>query len=110
MNREPSGVARIQHKGRNVVAADAITLLSGVNFNSVVKVLAAVEALRAICGTTPVSLVSFSDVPLDRCLLNSPQDEGRAAATRDLCEHVAARVESRDLIDVMHLRGRFATD
>lgn len=47
----------------DVVAVDALALLSGVNYGSVVKVLAAIEAIKIHTGQTADAIVQFTDAP-----------------------------------------------
>ena len=49
----------------DVVAVDAIALLAGVNYGSVVKVLAAIEAIKIHTGQSADSIVAFTDSPTE---------------------------------------------
>jgi hypothetical protein len=90
VNEASNGIARIVHDDKDVVAADAITLLSGVNFSSVKKVIAAIQALSEFTGTDVQELVRLSDVPSAGVRGDDdPDNRYRATATRALCEDIA---------------------
>lgn len=106
--RLPHGRARIiTPDGRDVVAADAIALLSGVNFGSVEKVIAAIMAIEEFSGTQLYLLVNLPDVPLQRVSIGNPHHANRASATRAFCEAIAASGKYDDLEKLLHLQGRF---
>lgn len=105
--RVPMGRPSFQHSNRGVVAADAITLLSGVNFGSVEKVLAAIQLIHEYSGTDLQALLKLSDVPLERVNPTEPQYEARARATRAFCEDAAVSREADAYAQVLHLDGRF---
>jgi hypothetical protein len=91
-----------------VVAADAVALLSGVNFSSVEKVLVAAHLIKEFSGTDLDTLLNLGDVPLSRVDLYSPEDRPRADATRLFCESVAAHKLGEKFENTLHLRGRFS--
>ena len=95
--RTPKGYAVLSHRRLPVVAADAIVLLSGVNFISVVKVLAAIEAMQNYAGTDANLLVDLSNVPTERCHPEKDEDADRAYATREYCEAVVDAALDSDL-------------
>lgn len=107
-NRLPHGRAKIiSPDGRDVVAADAIALLSGVNFGSVEKVIAAILAIKEFSGTELYQLVNLTDVPLQRVSIGNPHHANRASATRAFCGAIAASGDYADLEELLHLQGRF---
>lgn len=106
--RLPHGRAKIiSPDGRDVVSADAIALLSGVNFGSVEKVIAAVLAIQEFSGTELNQLVNLTDVPLQRVSIGNPHHANRASATRAFCEALVASGRYADLEELLHLQGRF---
>lgn len=106
--RLPHGRAKIiSPDGRDVVSADAIALLSGVNFGSVEKVIAAVLAIQEFSGTELNQLVNLTDVPLQCVSIGNPHHANRASATRAFCEALAASGRYADLEELLHLQGRF---
>lgn len=109
IKRTLRGVPTIVHPERetHIVAADAIALLSGVNYASVEKVIAAMAVLVDYSGTDPSLLMNLSDVPTKRVVLSDPSHASRAANTRELCEDIAASGRYHGLEDLLHLTGRF---
>lgn len=106
-NRVPMGRPAITHNSSAVVAADAVSLLSGVNFGSVEKVLAALQLIHEFSGTDLQALVKLADIPLERVNPAEPQYRARARATRALCEDIAVSRVSDKYAQVLHLDGRF---
>jgi hypothetical protein len=104
---KPRGNATIKSNRGPVVPADAISLLSGVNFGSVVKMLAALHALQEFTGTDIETLVRLSDVPLERVQPERSEDADRARATRGLIEDLVDSEQFDELDEILHLRGRF---
>jgi hypothetical protein len=109
IRRTRTGIPVIKHKGHEVVAADALALISGANFGSVVKVLAGLHALQAFTGGDLRQLVELSNVPTERVQMDALGDSERRAATRILCEDIAASGRFAYLEDILHLRGRLET-
>lgn len=110
-------VKRIKH-GRplnegGARSADAIALLSGVNFKSVVRVLAAITAIHD-SGIPLDDLVRFSDIPTAPVEFDGATDDAefdnRAWATEAL---IIALVDSHsaDYLDyVLRINRRFRED
>ena len=73
--------------GETVVAADAITLLSGITFGSVVKVLAAIEAVRMTTGADIADIVNLANVPIERVVFDGTKD-ARIRATDEFVNRV----------------------
>jgi hypothetical protein len=105
--RKAAGRAVISHKEQPVVPADIISLLSGVNFGSVEKVLAALHAIREYAGTTPSSLIDVYNVPLQRVDVTDSGDAKRAAATEQLLEDLIAAGPAEEVERTLGLRLRF---
>lgn len=113
-SRVRCGVPTIVFNKNPVVAADAISLLSGVNFGSVEKVIAALHILtRAstelpqFAGTDAQTLVMLSNVPTHRVIVGDLADTRRAVNTLQACEAIVDSGKFTDLDDVLKLRGRF---
>lgn len=70
-------------QGTDATAADAIALLSGVNYGSVVKVLAAIEAIKTGTGLTVEQVVQFTDIPTEAVVFDGSNNE-RIVATDKL--------------------------
>lgn len=92
-------------------AADALALLSGVNFSSVVKVLAAIEALKKT-GLTAEEIVKFQSIPLipvdfDGVHLDG-EHEARAEATDNLVSSIVKSGQANYLDYVLRLERRFS--
>lgn len=109
VKRTLRGVPTIVHPERetHIVAADAIALLSGVNFASVEKVIAAMAVIAEYSGADPALLMNLSDVPMERVRLSDPIHAIRAMNTRELCEDIAASGRYHSLDELLHLSGRF---
>lgn len=90
-----------------VVLADALALLSGVNFGSIEKVIAALEAIAEATGMDMTALLKLEDVPLQRTVLGSRGDATRADATGAFCRTVSAVTERIDIEETLRLRARF---
>lgn len=118
--REKNGQpVRIQDTQETFVPVDAITLLSGVNFGSVEKVLAAIAVLQRSTSVDIRDLASFYRCPTEKVAMNNPQHAERAMSTRQLVDRVVSEwVEyapptpyeaqyHQDVDDVLHITGRF---
>jgi hypothetical protein len=106
--RTRAGIPQIRHKRRGVVAADAIALLSGVNFASVVKVLAAIDAVRNFSEEYVEDIVDLQSIPLERADPARDIDAERAQATREFCEDlVKADVHDEEAEAILNLKNRF---
>ncbi|CAG9165209.1 hypothetical protein LMG23992_00353 [Cupriavidus laharis] len=68
--------------GSDATAADVIALLSGVNYGSVVKVLAAVEAIRTGTGTPLEDIVTFMNIPTEAVVFDGTNDARIIATDR----------------------------
>lgn len=89
IDRLDAGRPTIEYAGERVLAADVLALLSGVNFGSVEKVLAAIHAIHEYAGTPHAELVQLEDVPLVRVNVRDVSDAERARRARELCEDIA---------------------
>jgi len=90
-----------------VVPADAIALLSGVNFSAVAKVLAAIELIAEHAGMSSDLLCYLDDIPLDRVIVGEPEYNFRASKTREFVQSLADEWHGSDAGELLHLRGRF---
>ena len=90
----------------DVVPADVLALLSGVNFSSVEKTLAALTALQEYSGRDTALLAKLSSVPLHRVIVGDPRFEERARATMRVCEEIADTC-SDEIDDLLNLTNRF---
>lgn len=113
-SRLRSGIPTIVFNKKPVVAADAISLLSGVNFGSVEKVIAALHILTEastqlpqFAGTDSQTLIRLSDVPTHRVIVGAVEDSRRATNTLEACEAIVDSNKFIYLDDVLKLRGRF---
>lgn len=104
--RIPSGRAMPNQPNRDAVATDAIALLSGVNFGSVVKVLAAIEAIRAHTGIEPNDIVKFTDVPTEPVQFDGTF-ESRVTATDELVGSIVRGNKANFLDYVLRHKKRF---
>lgn len=80
------GVPVIPSRGGEVLSVDAIAQLAGVNFQSVVKVLCAIELLHQYSGIDHDVLVSPANLP-ETPVIN--REDPRGERTRVLCETIA---------------------
>jgi hypothetical protein len=94
-------------RNSSAVAADVITLLSGVNFGSVVKVLAAIDVLATHLGIDPADVVAFGSVPLERAQFEG-NHEARVQATEALLREIIVCAQHDELEYVLKHRARFA--
>lgn len=88
-------------------AADAIALLSGVNYSSVEKVLCAIHLLEDELGYTMAGdLTKYKDVPLRA--VNATNPGHRGAAAMELCLKIARDPKHiRNAEGVLNLANRF---
>lgn len=107
MDRTEQGRPIVLSNGRQFVPADAIALLSGVNFGSVEKVIAAIEALRQYSGTDMDELLSLSRVPTERVVLGDERYAKRETETIMLCRGIARTNKVKAIQDMLHLYERF---
>lgn len=70
-------------------AADVISLLSGVNYSAIIKVLAAIDLLAMRTEFSAEDLTYFADAPLARPLVGLPEFKERTDAAAALCEQLA---------------------
>lgn len=99
--RTEDGRPDIHHGDCNVVAADAIALLSGVNFSTVERVLAALHVIQDYSDTEAGKLIDLGAVPLKRV---QPEDRGdiyRAVSTRTFFENLIASGRYRSYQNVL---------
>lgn len=112
-SRIRAGIPTVVFDKKPVVAADVISLLSGVNFGSVEKVIAALHILTKcadmpqFAGTDAQALIRLSDVPTHRVIVDDPEDTRRATNTLAACEAIVDSGAFTYLDDVLKLRGRF---
>ena len=93
--------------GTEVVPADVLALLSGVNFGSVEKVLAALKVLHENSGTDLSLLTDLSGVPLHRVVLHDSRFRTRAENTLRVCEELSDRCIDKDVSEILNLAQRF---
>lgn len=107
MVRNLHGIPTLPVNGEpSVVVADAVALLSGVNFSSLVKVFAALEAIKAVSGVT--DLTNFAEVPLLRVDPSDSQFSERAERTDAFVKMVARDPGlSPELREALKLAERF---
>lgn len=89
-------------------AADTVALLSGVNLGSVVKVLAAVDALSKHLNVSANDLVCHEDMPVVAPKFDGT-DANRVESTRKLAGEVAADPRLEYLREALHLGDRFTS-
>ena|GEM_PF-3835721 len=107
INRTRAGKPTIDHHGAHVVSADAIALLAGVNFGSVEKVMAALDAINRYSGTEMELLTDLEAVPLERVDLYSKSDAERAGNTKEFCKALVRTRQFSYLEDILKLEARF---
>ena len=107
IERTSDGKPVIKYGKHSVVAADALSLLSGVNFGSVVKMLAALNALHSFTAVDMQALADYGNVPTERVQPDDVYDQIRADATLALCKGIADSRKYPHLEGVLKLRGRF---
>lgn len=107
IKRTRAGKPTIDHKGAHVVSADAIALLAGVNFGSVEKVMAALDAINRYSGTDMELLTDLEAVPLERVDLYSKGDAERAGNTKAFCKALVRTRRFFYLEDILKLEARF---
>jgi hypothetical protein len=119
--RTPNGLTVLSQDSASTqfVPVDVLCLLSGVNFGSVEKVLAAIAVLRESTGVDAGALASFYYCPTEKVALSNPAHTERAMAARTLVDRVTRawvdhtpttvyEAEYReDIEQVLHLRSRF---
>lgn len=88
--------------GENFRSADAIALLAGVNLGSVVKVLAAIEAIRIHTGARTDDIVRFSDIPTEPVRFDG-SCETRVVAT----DHAVAAIARNPAVSFLNYILRF---
>ena len=103
--RTQNGVPAFEHKGENVIVADALAALAGVNFTSVVKVLIALELLREVGRCSTPDLVALASIPLDHAY--SPDaDQSRVRGVTTLLQDILAMDAHHELKDSLRLHDR----
>ena len=110
IERLEDGMPAFKHNQMPVVAGDAIILLSGVNFGSVEKVLAAVHAISQYAGTDSSILTSLPALPLrgiNAAYVDTEQQANRILATRRFCEDLVDSEAYPYLEGILKLRARF---
>lgn len=104
--RIPNGRALPGERSRGAVAVDAIALLAGVNYGSVVKVLAAIRAVRDHTDIPVEIITDFCDAPTEPVQFDGRHDT-RVQAT-DALIHDIVNDESIEYLDyVLRHRARF---
>ncbi|WP_224078069.1 hypothetical protein [Cupriavidus laharis] len=73
--------------GTDVVAVDVIALLSGVNFGSVIKIIAAIEAMCIHLNKQPEEVVRFKNASMEPVEFDG-HHEARIAATDDMIHEI----------------------
>lgn len=105
--RTVEGLARLHVAEHPVVLTDALALLSAVNFASVVKVLAGLEAIHRVTGTSYAKLVDMSCVPRDHAMFTA--DRTRAIGALKFVAAATAKLSGSDYDQILQLTGRFPT-
>lgn len=90
-----------------VIAADAIALLAGANYQTVVKVIAAIAAIQTVSGVPLEELLNFTYVPLEPVNCSDPGESDRAAATMCFIDDVAQTKDLQYLDYVLMQSRRF---
>lgn len=93
-----------------LVACDALVVLSGISFTNVVKVIAAIEVLKARVGCTADEIVQFADVPLNGVnvgLEMDRRDEERVQAVDSIVADIAREGVADEYERVLRVRRRF---
>lgn len=107
MTRTEQGHQVALKDGKQFVAVDAIALLSGVDFGSVEKVLAAIRAIHQYSGIDMGELLKLVNVPLQRVILGDERYASREIATIMVCLRIARATTDPQVNDLLHLRERF---
>lgn len=107
--RQPHGRNHARTAGANIT--DAIVILSRVNYLSVVRVMAAFEAIRRTAGIGPTERLDwYDDVPLLRSEPDNYEDSEmvrRCDAAHAFVSKIANDPANQDLRNVLRL-GRFS--
>lgn len=90
VQRTDEGRADIEYEGFEVITADVVALLSGVNFSAVEKVIAALHVIQEFSEEEAENLIDLNAVPLKRVRREDPDHAGRAFATMTFCEDLVA--------------------
>lgn len=102
--RLPSG--RVM-QGTEATCADTIALLSGVNLGSVVKVLAALEAIKLTVPMPPAAKIErVLDIPLSAPRFDGTEHQ-RVEGTKALVQRVCENPRVVYLDSILHLSSRF---
>lgn len=110
-NRPPSGTILLRP---NVVPLDAVSRLSGVNFNSVLKVFAAIEMIhRADPDIDLKRFMSFSLTPKTACVQDEEHGVKRMELTTEFLRKVLSEIDRPtdiELDSVLNHIGRLRHD
>lgn len=93
--------------GQDVTGADIVALLSRVNFRSVHKVFAAIQAVADHTGLTAQEIIDLASVPAGPPAFDGT-DNARAFATEDMARRMACDKALGELGGFLYLRSRFA--
>lgn len=96
----------------NARAADVIAMLSGVNAKQVLRVMAALEAVRRATGAQLGDLASIAAIPLDRVTFtedfSDQENTARAASADALVRYVVREGFVADLEYILRTQDRFS--
>lgn len=107
MTRTEQGCPVTLNDGKQFVAADAIALLSSVDFESVEKVLAAIRAIHQYSGIDMEELLELVNVPLQRVVLGDERFASREIAAIMVCLRIARATTDPEINDLLQLADRF---
>lgn len=99
--RTEDGRPDIHYTNCDVIAADVVALLSGVNFSTVERVLAALYVVQDYTGTDPAKLIDLEAVPLKRVHPEDHEDMYRAVSTHTLFEDIITSGRYRSYQNVL---------
>lgn len=110
MERKPDGIPLVDH---GVIASDAIAYLSGVNYGSVVKVLAAAAAVDEFLyvesdGEDESDILDMRGVPTTAPQPGNPAHSRRLAVTDTFVRKVVASGIASKYRDLLDKLPRFA--
>lgn len=93
--------------GTDIVNSDVIALLSGVNYSSVEKVLAAIRIIQQETGASFEDIVEFTSAATQSVRPDDPEYGERAKAALSFCQEVARDEDYAYTDYVLHLHRRF---
>lgn len=93
--------------GTKIVACDALAYLSGVNYGSVVKVLAAIDALYRATNVAVDCIVDIDAAPTTALQVNNKEHRQRVRETDILVRNLVKRGFADQHQDLLKLSARF---